>query len=278
MTEIKVPSNWRFRNLIGSPPFGRLTVLEYAGKRNGRTEWKCQCSCGNVVNVRSQFLVSGHTQSCGCFMLDQIQKSNVKHGHDRVGKRTAEYRCWASMNKRCSNQNSKEWHNYGGRGISVCDEWIEDFDAFLAHIGPRPSSRHSIDRFPNNNGNYEPGNVRWATQKEQSRNTRVNRLITIDGMTKCLVELCEIYGITENAVSNRLKSGWSIEDAFKNPIQKRKTNRKMISFNGKTQSVADWAREVGLAFGTLAVRLQKGWPIEKALTTPTVYRGQKSKR
>jgi hypothetical protein len=118
---------------------------------------------------------------------------------------------------RCTNPKHPNWKNYGGRGISVCDEWRHSFKAFLAHIGPRPSSEHSLDRYPNNDGNYEPGNVRWATRSQQRRNTRVNHFVEISGMRKTIAEWVEYFQISRNTVQARIKAGWSVERALSTP-------------------------------------------------------------
>lgn len=149
--------------------FARLTVLRRAtNSRCGLVRWECKCICGNVAVVCGRFLRTGVTRSCGCLKLEVVSK----HGVTKKKQRPPEYDCWASMIKRCENQNCKGWKWYGARGISVCPEWRNSFEAFIAYIGPRPTPKHSIDRYPNNDGNYEPGNVRWATQSEQNKNKR----------------------------------------------------------------------------------------------------------
>lgn len=148
--------------------FGRLVVAGIDRIQpcatGTRIYWKCTCDCGTDVVSRADALRIGRVVSCGC--------RKITHGLTK----TPEFKVWSAMIERCHTESHRNYDNYGGRGISVCPEWRNDFQAFLKHVGPRPSSQHSIDRFPNNNGNYAPGNVRWATKKQQSRNTRTNVL------------------------------------------------------------------------------------------------------
>ena len=153
--------------------FERLAVVERAPNQGKKTAWKCVCDCGERVAVQSYFLPAGVTRSCGCLHREVssgiYSEINARLGRTQHGMtRTREYNSWANMHARCSNQQHNRWHRYGGRGIRVCDRW-DDFSSFLADVGQRPVGT-SLDRYPNNDGNYEPGNVRWATPKEQAAN------------------------------------------------------------------------------------------------------------
>lgn len=155
------------KNLLGHQ-FGGLTVVSQAGRQNGKIVWECVCSCGTTIEVTSGNLNSGNSTNCGCVRKSGMSRRNTTHG---LGK-PPEYTSWANMIQRCHNPHNPKFHYYGGRGISVCVEWRDSFETFITHVGSRPSVKHSIDRFPDNDGNYEPGNVRWATQKEQVGNSR----------------------------------------------------------------------------------------------------------
>lgn len=152
-------------DLVGQR-FGRLTVIARAGTRKDRAVyWSCQCECGGTTLVVSKHLLSGESQSCGCLKNDLLRERSTTHGATRY----PEYEIWQAMIGRCSRPASSGYRNYGGRGIAVCERWRDSFEAFLADVGRRPSPLHSIDRI-DNDGNYEPGNVRWATREQQVRN------------------------------------------------------------------------------------------------------------
>ena len=156
---------------------GRLVVVSIAEPRriSGklRKYWLCKCLCGVSKEIIERSLIVGDAVSCGCYSRERAKTLNQPR-HGQATRRTGvspEYRAWAKLKERCFNKNVKQWNDYGGRGISVCTEWRESFESFYRHVGRRPSNKHSIDRI-NNNGDYEPGNVRWATKVEQRRNRR----------------------------------------------------------------------------------------------------------
>ena len=195
--------------------FDRLTVLELAGRdKHRRALWKCRCKCGNVIFADGGSLRSRNTRSCGCLHIDTI----TTHGESRVGQRTAEYSIWRNIISRCTKPENKDWDNYGGRGIKLCDRWMI-YENFLADVGRRPSRKHTLDR-RDNDGNYEPKNVRWATHTEQMRNSRRNRIIELDGVRKCAIEWAEEFDIHPATLHSRLRIGMSVKQALTTPTAK----------------------------------------------------------
>lgn len=153
-----------------------LVVLADAGvDKSGSSIARCRCDCGNEKIITQRELSRGRIKSCGCFRKKRAEGLNLEHGEARKGKHSAEYKTWEGMIKRCTQPDTNGYERYGGRGIKVCARWLKSFEAFLADVGRKPSSRHSIDRFPDVNGNYQPGNVRWATASQQARNQRPRR-------------------------------------------------------------------------------------------------------
>lgn len=191
--------------------FGKLTVIkrECSTLVLGAWIWLCKCDCGRQVVAPTNRLRAKRVWHCGC----------MGHGrHSMSG--TKVHRAWQSMKERCYNPNHSDFHNYGQRGIVVCDKWRTDFLSFYEHIGDPPSERHSVDRI-DMNGNYEPGNVRWATPKEQARNQRNNRLLTYKGERHCLNEWAEILSVKPITLYHRIRNGWTVERAFETPVEPR---------------------------------------------------------
>jgi hypothetical protein len=160
--KVKSGSGQQIQNISGCT-FGCLLVLWPAGWVGHLIHWACQCACGNVLTVTRGNLLrnEGRCKSCSNY-------ANIRHGQARTGKSTSEYRAWMHARERCNNPNEKTYSYYGGRGIKFL---FETFDQFFSELGFKPSPQHSIDRI-NNDGNYAPGNVRWATKKEQRANQR----------------------------------------------------------------------------------------------------------
>lgn len=194
--------------------FGRLVVVDRAQNHLGRVAWNCRCDCGSSASPIGKTLVNGNTRSCGCLQRDVMAAIQTKHG--RYG--TPENKAWAGMLKRCRNKKAIDYANYGGRGISVCERWSESFENFYLDVGPKPSPTHSIDRI-NVNGNYEPGNVRWATPQEQQRNTRRSRVVMFRGESMCLADWGDRVGIPGHAISLRIREGWTVERALTQPLR-----------------------------------------------------------
>lgn len=199
----------------------RLTYVG-PGSRSGKAVYRCTCGVEKELwtgNVRS-----GDTRSCGCLLRETAAARQLKHGAARRHQQRIEWHAWNRMRQRCYNPRDRVYRHYGGRGIIVCARWLASFADFLSDVGPRPSPAHSLDRYPDNDGNYEPGNVRWATGKEQARNKRSNLMLTHAGRTQLLVVWAEEIGIPAAVIRERLsRYGWSVEKALTTPRTIRKT-------------------------------------------------------
>lgn len=227
----------KFRDL-SNQRFGKLLAVSLAGKNpQGKALWLCQCDCGNQKIIRQTSLTSGDTTSCGCHRI-AISKINIKgaaykHGQSqRRGEFAKEYSAWAHMIQRCYDKNSKDYKSYGAQGISVCNRWRfgEDnksgFECFLEDVGPSTTKDHSLDRFPNISGNYEPENCQWSTRKEQAQHTKRNMWITYQGKTLLSNDWARLSGIDPHTIRMRINRGWSAEEALTIPIRPYTTSKK----------------------------------------------------
>jgi len=210
-----MPRGATFIDLTGQV-FGRLTVIARAPSvGDGRAMWRCQCECGEPRVVAGKSLRSGNTLSCGCLHRALASSANKTHGKSR----SPLYAIWKGIKKRCYSPKCNNYESYGGRGIRVCERWLNSFEAFRDDMGERPTPRHQLDRFPDNNGNYEPGNCRWATRTQNGRNTRHNRVVEFRGEKRCLSEWGELLGISSTVIYTRLYQGWSVERALTEPLR-----------------------------------------------------------
>lgn len=193
----------RNESIVGKT-FGRLLVVKESKRgRFNEIRYDCSCECGNEKNVSRQHLIFGDVKSCGCYLRE------FKLIHGMSGTRT--YHTWESMIDRCNNPNNDRFKDYGGRGIRICERWLM-FENFLKDMGVRPI-RKTLNRI-NNNGNYEPENCCWSTAKEQSRNSRLNKIIKFNNESKCVAEWAEILGINHSTLRKRLSRGWTVSRAF----------------------------------------------------------------
>jgi hypothetical protein len=205
---------------LSGEQFGRLTVLRREGRQRSYATWLCRCSCGTEVVVVSRFLVRGSTRSCGCLASEMSRERAKKQTHRRThgrskGDRT--YTSWLHMRSRCLKPENPAFPDYGGRGITVCDRWKDSFENFLADMGECPEGM-SLDRYPDNDGHYEPGNCRWATAKEQARNRRNSRTLEFNGQRRTVAEWSEQTGISQQTIGQRIdRRGWSVERALTTP-------------------------------------------------------------
>ncbi len=194
--------------------YGQLTILSIDGinKKGHCRNVTAKCECGTIKQFNLRSIKAGHTKSCGCFKKQFVTKKNTTHGlrfHPL-------YPIWLGMKKRCYNTHTKDYKGYGAKGIFICDEWLHNFKSFHDWAILNGWKKElSIDRYPNKIGPYAPDNCRFATVKEQNRNTRRNRLITYNQQTKCLSEWSEILNIPLHTLKRRLnRNKWSVEKSF----------------------------------------------------------------
>lgn len=213
----------RTKDLTGIK-FGRLLVVSFSGylpdggtSTKKHAEWQCNCDCGNTKRISAASLKKSHTQSCGCYQKDTTSLATITHNKSK----TKIYHVWQGIKERCYNQKNSQFTNYGGRGITVCQRWLDSFENFLADMGQPPSIKHSIDRI-NNDGDYEPSNCRWATNTEQCRNMRKTVFVEYNGKVLSRIEWSSILGISDAALRHRLKKWKTVKRCFETPIDKKK--------------------------------------------------------
>lgn len=203
-----VPFGPRFKDETGNV-YGKLTVLRFAGKDHRKqAKWLCRCECGETTVVQGCNLRTGHTRSCSPNCLRTTHK---------MGK-TPEYAAWWAMHDRCTNPKNSNFRYYGARGISVCEQWAT-FEAFYADMGPCPEGL-TLDRI-DNDGNYEPGNVRWATRTQQQNNRSNSKKYEHDGLALTVAQWAKKTGIEDATLRARLNHGWSVVRAITEPVQVR---------------------------------------------------------
>ena len=190
--------------------FGRWVIT--CSERNS-LKVACRCECGAHKSINVYNLIAGKSTSCGC-------GANYGSGVTTHGlSSTPTYKTWKAMKARCYQQSHKNFSDYGGRGVKVCERWLNNAADFIADMGERPSSLHSIDRI-NSNGDYEPSNCRWVTQKEQMRNTRRSSTIEHEGRTMTVAAWADELGVLESTLHHRLYAGWSAKDTIEKPVRK----------------------------------------------------------
>ena len=178
-------------------------------------------------------------------------------------RKSLEYASWAAMKTRVFNKNVASYKDYGGRGITICPEWVNSFPAFLAAVGPRPTPKHTLER-KDTNGNYEPGNVRWATRTEQMRNMRRNRVVTIGDQRMPVSEAAEVLGMPGTTLLSRVKT-WPKERDLSEKKWKLTFRKVMLTFQGETLSLNEWSARTGIKVATLRRRVARGWRPELIL-------------
>ena len=212
------------KDLVGQV-FERLTVIEYIGRNNlGKNVWKCLCQCGTYKNIVQGSLITGLTRSCGCLYKETRQGRRV---HGKCG--TSIYIIYNNMIRRCYNIKDNHYHNYGGRGIKVCDRWLESFQNFYDDMGDPPSKDHSLDRI-DNDGDYCPENCRWADNITQANNKTDTKYVDYEGERVPLSILCRKKNVPYKLIYDRLRWGWDLDKALNTPVRKiRNRNEKSSS-------------------------------------------------
>lgn len=209
----------KLNNLTGKR-FGRLLVIKRVeNSKHNETQWLCKCNCGNETIVNYGKLAYKRTTSCGCYAKELFVNNVSKHNL----RKTRLYNIWAGMKQRCFNKNSKAYNRYGERGITICNEWKNDFKKFYDwSMKNGYKDNLTIDRI-NNNGNYEPENCRWTDNKTQSNNRNNNVILEYNNEKHNLKQWCEIMNITENALKHRLERGWDVQKALTTPQRNKQT-------------------------------------------------------
>ena len=194
----------------GGKKFGKLTILFQ--DKHKHDKWFCECECGIIKSISLCHIKTGRIVSCGCKKASLNGLSNSKT-----------YAAYYSMLSRCYREKDISYPHYGGKGITVCDRWRESFENFYEDVGEPPTSNHSLDRFPNVNGNYEPSNFRWATNSQQQGNRTISKMLTYNNETLCAYHIARKYGVVSPQVfSKRINDGWDIERALKTPKRIKK--------------------------------------------------------
>lgn len=204
---LEIPTNnKKFKNLLGDC-FDRLIVIGYAGSEKGFQRWWCLCVCGKIKKVRASCLLKGNTQSCGCLSLETSKKMFIQHGMYN----TKIYRTWCDIRRRCYDPKNSRYHNYGGRGIKVCERWLENFENFYEDMGDKPGPEYSIDRI-DVNGDYCKENCKWSTDKEQANNKTNNRYLIFNSEKLTITEFSKRINISQNTIRKYLSLGWTTEE------------------------------------------------------------------
>lgn len=240
----------KFIDITGQK-FYRLTAIKYLGNR----KWLFQCDCGRQTTVVASQVKNGNTMSCGCLHAELLRHRTIVRNTTHGKSKTSEYRTWAGIIARCLNPNDKNYKDYGGRGIKVCDRWLNSFENFLADMGSRPTIKHSVDRI-DVNGDYCPENCRWATPKEQCNNKRTNIRVAYNGKIQTLMEWCDELGMSYVRVKRRWDRGVRNADCLFDPILHTTHHKvKLIDNDGNViklyESQTEAAKDLGICRDTV---------------------------
>ena len=233
-----------------------IKVIARAGHRAGKPSWECICACGTKFIAAGSALRAGRAKACGECSRESARQSNIKHS-DTGSK---EFTTYSAMKARCYDQKNKQYARYGGRGITVCERWLDSYMNFLSDMGRKPTPKHSLERM-DTNGIYEPSNCVWATLEQQANNRSNNTRIEINGRTQNLTQWAKETGLNRTVILRRMKRGLSGE-ALIEPAQ-----RPVITANGITDTIAGWSIRTGIKASTISARIRAyGWSEEKAVS------------
>lgn len=268
---------------LACPVGKRVAAATIAGEAAPRVtpsrewrQWRLACDCGESFTADVNLISAGRVNRCGACAKLALRARQWRHGcasQARGTRGTPEYEIWGGMKRRCQNKNNKDYPRYGARGIGICERW-QTFENFLADMGQRPTLEHSIERKDNARG-YEPDNCVWATLDVQAQNKRSNRKVPWRGRSVCISALAREAGLDKGTLAKRLNSGLSVEAAVTIPLSLNQvlTDRdgrlNQLEHDGLRQSTRAWAKQTGIARGTIARRLRNGWSVAEALSRPT---------
>lgn len=264
--------------------FGRLVVTGLRGKRKGAYYYDCVCDCGNTRLVRRDSLVKGATVSCGCYNVERVKETHINHGMYN----TRFYKIYIGMKQRCYNPNNTWYEKYGGRGITICDRWMDEehgfenfkddmYDKYLEASNKYGEENISINRI-DNDGNYFPENCEWVTMKDQNFNTSRNKYVEYDGETYAAKELLEESGVDLNykTFMERLDSGWDVTKALTTPAKEQ--TQHIYTYNGETLPLSEIVKKYAdcrLDYSIVIHRIYDGWDLERALhEIPKIHNGK----
>ena len=248
-------------NLINKK-YGKLTILQEADKDiYGHKMVLCRCDCGKEIITIYSAVLNGRAKSCGCLRKETKYGGN-RQKHPRI------YKIWHSMRDRCERQKNTAFQHYGGRGISVCDEWSRKPDGFENFCNWAINNGYSddltIDRIDVNKG-YFPDNCRWVSYRTQANNKTNTIRVEYNGVVKPLSEWVETLNMEYSLVVSRLKAGWSVKEAFEKEPDREKHKIHYLSLNGETHSISEWSRITGLSRSCINYRLKKGMEVKDVL-------------